>query len=125
MFINFCNDIVNSFYYYKNYKLGANEDFVIFFTSNLITYFIDGFTLKMKSQSIAQFLNESEDIHWILDLEGEVHSIWDLWISSGLQKCKGNGFMGQAGISFWLGPKILDFLEGRLPLPESTSPKSP
>ena len=77
----------------------------------------------MKSQSIAQLLNESEDIHWILDLEGEVHSIWDLWIS-GLQKCKGNGFFGRAGIRFWFGPEILDFSEGRLPLPESTSHKS-
>ena len=45
----------------------------------------------MKSQSTACLLNESEDIYWILDLEGEVHSIWDLWMS-GLQKCKDNGF---------------------------------
>jgi hypothetical protein len=26
-----------------------------------------------------------------LDLEDEVHSIWDLWII-GFQECKGNGF---------------------------------
>ena len=45
----------------------------------------------MKSQSIAHLLNGSEHVYWILDLEGEVHSIWDLWIS-GLQECKGNGF---------------------------------
>ena len=30
-------------------------------------------------------------ICWILNLEGEVHSTWDLWIS-GLQESKGNGF---------------------------------
>ena len=30
-------------------------------------------------------------MYWILDIEGEVHTIWDLWIS-GLQECKGNGF---------------------------------
>ena len=51
----------------------------------------------MKFQSIAYLFNGSEhiyiyiDIYRILDLEGEVHSIWDLWIS-GLQECKGNGF---------------------------------
>ena len=74
----------------KNYNLNANEGFVIFLTSKSITCFIDGFTLKMKSQSIAYLLNGSEHIYWILDLEGEVHSIWDLSIS-GLQECKGYG----------------------------------
>ena len=94
-------------------------------TSKLITCFIDGFTLIMKSQSIAYLLNGSEHIYWILDLEGEVHSIWDLWIS-GLQECKGNGFfeVGRAGSSFRSGPENLDFLDGRLPLPDSDSPKS-
>ena len=89
---------------HKNYNLNANEGFVIFLTSKLITCFIDGFTLKMKSQSIAYLLNESEHIYWILDLEGEVHSIWDLWIS-GLQECKGNGFfkVGQGGQEFRSG----------------------
>jgi hypothetical protein len=45
-------------------------------TSKLITCFIDGFTSKMKSQSIAYLLNESEQLYWILDLEDEVHSIY-------------------------------------------------
>jgi hypothetical protein len=31
----------------------------------------------MESQSIAYLFNGSEHIYWILDLEGEVHSIWD------------------------------------------------
>ena len=53
--------------------------FVIFLTSKLITWFIGGFSLKMKSQSIVHLLNGSKHIHWIWDLEGEVHSIWDLW----------------------------------------------
>ena len=66
---------------YKNYNLSANEGFVTFLTSKLITCFINGFTLKTNSQSIAYLLNGSEDIHWILDFEGEVHSMWDLWIS--------------------------------------------
>ena len=66
--------------YYK--VLNINKDFVIFLTSKLITCFIDSFTSKMKSQSIAYLLNESEHIYWILDLEGEVHSIWVLWTSS-------------------------------------------
>ena len=45
----------------------------------------------MKSQLIAYLLHGSEHIYWNLDLEGEVHSIWNLWIS-GLQECKGNDF---------------------------------
>ena len=53
----------------------------------------------------------------ILDLEGEVHSIWDLWIS-GLQECKGNGFFEDRRQAIVFGR---DFLDGRLSLPESTS----
>ena len=66
---------------HQNYNLGASESFVIFLTSKLITCFIDGVTLIMKSRSIIYLLNGSEHIYWILDLEGEVHLIWDLWIS--------------------------------------------
>jgi hypothetical protein len=58
------------------YNLSANEGFIIYLTSKLIRCFIvDGFILKMKSQSITYLLNGSEHIYWILDLEGEVHSI--------------------------------------------------
>ena len=90
---------------HKNHNLNANEGFVIFFTSKLITCFIGGFSLKMKSQSIAYLLNGNEHIYWILDIEGEVHSIWDLWIS-GLQECKGNGYfeVERAGKKSRLGP---------------------
>ena len=48
---------------HKNYNFGANEGFVIFLTSKLITCFFGGFTLKMKSRSIAYLLNESEHIY--------------------------------------------------------------
>ena len=48
----------------KKYNLNANEGFVIFLTSKLITCFIGGFTLIMKPQSIAHLLNEH--IYWIL-----------------------------------------------------------
>src|ERR1700738_383706 len=37
---------------HKNYNLSANEDFVIFVTSKLITCFLGGFTLKMKSNQL-------------------------------------------------------------------------
>ena len=63
---------------HKNYNLNANEGFVIFLTAKLITGFLNGFTLEMRSQSIAYLLNDNEHIYWIWDLEGEVHSIWDL-----------------------------------------------
>src|SRR5450631_3000617 len=36
----------------KNYNLSANEDFVILLTSKLITCFLGGFTLKMKSSQL-------------------------------------------------------------------------
>ena len=79
----------------------------------------------MISQSIAYLLNGNEHIYWILDLEGEMHSIWDLWIS-GLQECKDNDFfeVGWTGSSFRSDPKNLKKLGGQLPLPESTSPIS-
>ena len=47
---------------HKNYNLSANEDFVIFLTSKLITCSIDEFTLEMKFYSIVYLLNESEHI---------------------------------------------------------------
>jgi ligand-binding sensor domain-containing protein len=61
---------------HKNFNNNVNEDFVIFLTSKLITFFVDGFTSGMKSQSIVYLLSGSAHIYWILDLEGEVHSIW-------------------------------------------------
>ena len=74
---------------HKYYHLSGNEGFVIFFTSKLITCFIDGFTSKVKSKSIAYLLSESEQIYWMLDLEDEVYLIWIIW-TNGLQECKGN-----------------------------------
>ena len=60
---------------HKNYNLKANEGFVMFVTTKVITCVIDSFTSRRKSQSIAYLLNESEHMYWILDLENEVHSI--------------------------------------------------
>ena len=74
---------------HKNYNFTTNKSFVIFLTFKLIACFIDGFTLRMKYQSIAYLLNESEHLDWILNVEDEVHSIWVMW-TSGLQECKGN-----------------------------------
>ena len=62
-----------------NYHLIANKDLIfIFLTSKLITCFIGCFTLGIKARSIKYLLNGSEHIYWIVDLEVEVHSIWDL-----------------------------------------------
>ena len=63
---------------HKNYNPNVDEDFVMFLTSKLTTYFIDGFTSGMKPRSIAYLLIESAHTYWTLNLEGEVHSIWDL-----------------------------------------------
>ena len=49
-----------------------DEDFVLLFTSKFIAYFIDRFTLKMKSQAIAYLLNGSEHIYigfWTLKVK--------------------------------------------------------
>ena len=62
----------------QNYNLIVNEGFVIVFTAKLITCFIVSFTSKMKPQSIAYLLNESEHMYWILNLGDDMHSIWGL-----------------------------------------------
>ena len=63
---------------HKNYNLNVNENNVMFLTSKLVLHFIDGFTSEMNSQSIAYLLLGNAHIYWIWDLEGAVHSIWDL-----------------------------------------------
>ena len=62
----------------SNGILNVNEDFVIFLTSNISTSFINGFTSGMKSHSISYLLIGNAHIYWILDLEGELDSIWNL-----------------------------------------------
>jgi hypothetical protein len=73
----------------KNHNINANKGFVIFQTFKLSTYFIHGFTLKMKSQSIIYLLNRSDHIYWISDLENEGPLIWVIWTSD-IQECKNN-----------------------------------
>ena len=72
----------------KIYHLNINEEFSVSWTSKLLTYFIDGFILRMRSQSIAYLPGESEHTYWILGLKVEVHSIWVLWTRwpSGMQR---------------------------------------
>ena len=80
----------------KYYNLDANR-FLIFLTSKLITCFIDGFTSKVRSQSIAYLLNGSEHLYWILDFKDEVQLInWVIWTSS-FQECKGNCLFSKSG----------------------------
>ena len=47
----------------SHFNLNANEDFVMFLTSKLVTCFIDEFTSRMKSQSIAYLLSGSARAH--------------------------------------------------------------
>ena len=86
----------------KNYNLGANEVFVIFFTSKLITCFIDGFTFENEIP-IIYLLNGSEHIYRILDLEDEVHSIWVIWTSKP-SRMQGKLKLGGAGKEHGLHP---------------------
>ena len=93
-------------------------------TSKFITSSFDAFTSKMTSRSITYLFKGSECIYYILDLEGEVHSIWDLCII-GLRVCKGNNSfkVGWAGRSFWSGLENPDFFMGWFPTLVYTSPK--
>ena len=90
----------------------------MFLISMLIMCFINGSTSGMKSHSIAYLPIGSAHMYWILDLEGEVHSIWDLW-STNLQECKGHIFfeVGRGGQHVSVGFK--KFSEG-LSNPELT-----
>ena len=69
--------------------------------------------------------NISIYIYWNLDLEDEVHSIWDLWVS-GLKNASAMSFfeIGQACNNFWSGLENYDFLDGRLPQPDCDTSKS-
>ena len=108
---------------HKNYNLRANEGFMIFFTSKLIPCFVDGFTLTLKSHSIAYLLNVSEYIldfgpwrwsalnmgfvdKWPSRMQGQ----WFSWSWAGMQKCS---VRSQKSIFFY----------GGLPLLKSTSPE--
>ena len=88
------------------------------------------FHLTMKPPVIAHLLYGSEHIYWILDLEGECTSMWDLWVS-GIQECKSNDLFwnfGRAGerasSSFWRVQKFIIFWTGGCPYPILTPPKS-
>ena len=107
---------------HKNYNLNVNEDFVIFLTSKLSTCFINGFASGMKSHSISYLLIGSAHIYWILDLAGEVDSIWDLKPSD-LQECKGNIFIevGRGGQQFSVEFKKIP---RGLPQPGSDTPET-
>ena len=86
-----------------------------------ITFLIDGFTSGMKSQSMAYLLSGSEHIYWILDLEGEVHSIWVLWTRRP-SKMQGQLFfeVGRGGQRFSVG-----FRKVFLGLPEGCGSRAP
>ena len=101
---------------HKNYNLSVNEGCVIFVTSKLIACFIDGFTSKKISRLIAYLLHGNEHIYWTLDLEGEVHSRGDFWISA-FKNARTMVFSksGGPGTNFQSGPENLHFFLGTAP----------
>ena len=58
----------------------------------------------MKPQSIAYLLNGNAHIYWILNFEGEVHSIWDLWVSDRHARAMSFFEIERAGNNFPWGP---------------------
>ena len=111
---------------HKNDNLNPNEDFVIFLTSKLIACFIDSSNSRMKSQIVAYSLSGSVHIYWILDLECEMHSIWDLWTrrpSRRKGQCFSQSRMGRITIFSWVHKKISKFFQEAtlaLSIPPST-----
>ena len=107
---------------YKNYNLSANEDFVTFFNFQVNYVLYWRFHFQNEIQSIVYLLNGSEHIYRIWDLENEVHSIWDLWISAFKNASTIVFFeVGRAGgQQFSVGSRKSD---GRLSLPEYFSPE--
>ena len=96
----------------------------MFLSSKLVSCFIARCTSRMKSQSIAYLLLGSAHINWILDLEGEVHSILDLQSSNFGSKNARAMFslkLGGSGSRFWPGVKKIP---GRLPPPRSHTRQS-
>ena len=90
---------------------------IFFLTFEFITCSVDihlqafGFDSRIKSQSIISLPRGSELIYWTLGLQGEVHSIWDVWMG-GLQECKDDLLLesGEASNSCRLGPQKKTFL---------------
>ena len=94
---------------HKNYNSNANEGFVMFLTSKLITCFIDDFTSKRKSQSIAYYSME-DNIYigfWTLTMKCTQHGLHGLAtfknprvrLGSGwamVRACQGRVFSGDA-----------------------------
>ena len=48
---------------HKNYHLNVDEDFVMFLTSKLIMFLVDGFTSGVKSHLMAYLLGGSAHIY--------------------------------------------------------------
>jgi hypothetical protein len=104
----------------------SQPQFVMFFTSKLITCFIDRFASGMKSQSIAYLLIGSAHIYWILNLEGEVHST-RICSHVAFKNARAMFFfskLGGAGINSWSGSKILKRTLGGCPNSYLTPPEN-
>ena len=76
----------------------------MFLTSKLVSCFVDGFTSRMKSQSIAYLLLGSAHIDWILDLEGKCTQV-GICSQMAFKNARAMFFLklGGSGICFWLG----------------------
>ena len=108
------------------FSLCVNEGFVTFFTSNIFTCFIDGFTSKMKSQSMAYLLSGT-DIYiefWTLKMKCTQYGLYG-------QKTFKNAkailfFRSQAKevANFTWDLKILDLFYGGCPKVPDCEPQS-
>ena len=96
---------------HNDYNLNANEDVVTFFTSKLITCFIDGFTPKTKSQSIVYLLDGSQHRYWIWTLKVKCtqHEICGEVAFKNTRAMVFSKSEG-AGKIFWSGPQNFDSL---------------
>ena len=99
-----------------NCNLNANDNFVICLTSKLIKFYWR-FHLDNEAPVNCSFTQWkwTYAIYWTLDLDGEVHSIWDLWVSGihGLQEQQGFFEIGWAGRQHFLVRSITFWFYGR------------
>jgi hypothetical protein len=112
---------------HMNYNLNANESFVTFLTSELITWFIRGFTLKMKSQSIAHLLSGSKHVYigfGILKMKCTQYGICGLVAFKNARAMVFSKAGGQAVVSGQIQKILIFFRLGGCPCLNIPPPKS-
>jgi hypothetical protein len=91
---------------HKKYNLNVNESFVSLLISKLITFFIDGFTSGMKSQSMTYLLGESAHIYIGFETLKMKCTQYGICSQAAFKNARAKFFVfGRGGQFFWAGLK--------------------